>query len=323
MPYRKNTLRLTVLLLATLFSIFTHAQARQKFLLPDDVSDRAVTIISEGTRITGHIFTPKSSSVGKALPTIVMAHGWGGTQALLRRDASEFAQAGFLVLSFDYRGWGESDSRVILTQAAADHTSTQFTAEVRAIREVVNAEDMVTDWLNVLHWAQGEPQIDGDNIGVWGSSMAGGYVIYAAAHDPRVKAVHSQVTGVLGTQLWGMSPDATKQATQMARGEIGYPEPRADFGMGTLRGAPILHRFARFTPESDILKGSNVALQIVLAEEEEYGGNPLALSTIDAYKGPKNLVIVKGIGHYGIYTKGRKQSHQLAEGWFSKFLKRK
>ena len=223
------------------------------------------------------------------------------------------------MLTFDYRGWGESDSRVILTQAARDPKQLTFNAEVRAIREVVDPMDMGTDWLNVLHWIQGEPQVDRDHIGIWGTSMAGGYVVYAAAHDPRVKAVHSQVTGTLDGLSWGYSQQARQLATLRARGELAYPEPLEKFG--GLNGAPIADRFARYRPAEDIMTTDKVALQIVLAEQEQYGGNPKAISTYEAYQGPKNLVIIPGITHYGIYRDARKQAHDLALAWFDKYLR--
>src|SRR5262249_44569273 len=103
------------------------------------VEVRQAEIMSEGVRIRADVYTPKSAA--GPLPTIVMSHGWGGTAAMLRPQATAFAAAGYLVVAFDYRGWGESDSRVILTKPAPDaaHKSGQrFTAEVKEIREVVD-----------------------------------------------------------------------------------------------------------------------------------------------------------------------------------------
>lgn len=271
--------------------------------------------------MTGYVISPQSASAATKLPTIVMAHGWGGTQRGLRRDAIAFAREGYLVVTFDYRGWGESDSRVILTKAAADHKAVTFKAEVRAVRGVVDPLDMGTDWLNALHWVQGEPQCDTDRIGIWGSSMSGGYVVYAAAHDPRVKAVHSQVTGLLNGRSWGQSAAARTEATQRARGKLGYPEPGTK--MGGLTGAPITPRFANYLPSEDILRNNQVALQFVLAEKEEYGGNPDSIRTYEQHKGAKNLVVIPGISHYDIYRDSWQQAHELAVAWFDKHLKGK
>jgi pimeloyl-ACP methyl ester carboxylesterase len=92
-------------------------QPAQPFAVPSDISFRKATISSEGTRMAAEVFAP--AAAGGKLPTIIMAHGWSGTAAQLRADAVVFAQAGFLVVTFDYRGWGESDSRVILDLTAA------------------------------------------------------------------------------------------------------------------------------------------------------------------------------------------------------------
>jgi uncharacterized protein len=311
----ESALVFVALTLAALPSIAEQAP----WAMPEDVVARKVDIYSEGTRMTGYIFTSKTAVADAKLPTIVLAHGWGGAQRSLRRDAATFAASGYLALTFDYHGWGESDSRVILTAPAPDPKTATFTAEVRAIREVVDPLDMGTDWLNALHFVQGEPQTDPARIGVWGSSMSGGYVIYAAAHDPRIKAVHSQVTGSLNGREWGRSAAATTEATQRARGEIGYPEPRARFG--NLQGAPITPRFADYVPNEDILRNDKVAIQIVLAESEEYGGNPLAMATYEQHKGPKNLVVIEGIGHYDVYTRAWQRAHDLAEAWFDQYLK--
>lgn len=296
------------------------AVAQQGFNLPDDVTERTVDIYSEGTRLTAHIFTPKSADRNDSLPVIIMAQGWGGAQTSLFRDAAEFAQAGFYVTTFDFRGWGESDSRVVLTQAMPSNTSLKFTAEVQAIREVMDPLDMGMDWLNVLHWIHGERQVDTDNIGIWGSSMAGGFAIYAAANDLRVKAVHSQVTGTLNGRDMGRTTVAFEESTRRARGELTYPEPRVDWN--GLSGYPIFARFPAYVPADMLDANDSVALQIVLAEKEEYGTNPGAMALYESHNGPKNLQIIPEIGHYGIYTTARSHAHGLAEAWFNRHLKR-
>src|SRR5215469_3730412 len=71
------------------------------FSLPDNVSLRKATIWPAGTRMAADVYTPKGAS-GK-LPTIIMAYGWGGTMARFRPEAAAFAEAGYLVVMFDYR----------------------------------------------------------------------------------------------------------------------------------------------------------------------------------------------------------------------------
>lgn len=290
------------------------------FSIPDDVAARPVDIWSEGARMSGTVFTLKSAGSEK-LPTILMAHGWGGAAAQLTRDAVGFAKAGYLVVTFDYRGWGKSDSRVILTKPApANKQNGRFTAEVQEVREVVDPVDMLTDWQNALHWLHGEPQVDTSRIGIWGSSQSGGYVAEMATRDKRIKVVYSQVGAFSGHGL-GDTPEAYADATQRARGEIGYPEPGARV-VGNLRGAPILSRFANYAPVDHINDAGQIPMMIVVAENEELFDNKQhGILAYERYKGPKQLVVVPGIKHYGIYREAWPQAHKLAREWFDKHLK--
>ena len=92
--------------LSIAFSLAAWSQTAP-FTPPEDISFRRANIMSEGTRMSAEVFAPKTSA-GKKLPAILMAHGWGGTAALLRPDAIAFARAGYLAVTFDYRGWGDS-----------------------------------------------------------------------------------------------------------------------------------------------------------------------------------------------------------------------
>jgi len=313
----KTNIALIVVLVSTLFAI--PAMAQQGFQLPQEVVDRSADIYSEGTRLTAHIFTPKAASPNEKLPAIIMAQGWGGTQSSLFWNAAQFARAGYYAVTFDFRGWGESDSRVILTSPMAASDDLKFRAEVRAVREVMDPMDMGMDWLNVLHWIQGEDQVDVDKIGVWGSSMAAGFAIYAAANDSRVKAIHSQVTGTVDGRGTGTAEQALQESTARARGELDYPEPRERWN--GLQGYPIYARFTGYNPAEQLKLNDTVALQIVLAEKEEYGTNPGAMEVYANHDGPKNLVVIPDIKHYDIYTVARQQAQDLALSWFDKHLK--
>src|ERR1700741_450233 len=56
------------------------------FKAPDTIDFRSANIMSEGVRLHAELFSQKSLA-GKQLPTIIQAHGWGGTAAGFRRDA--------------------------------------------------------------------------------------------------------------------------------------------------------------------------------------------------------------------------------------------
>ena len=119
-----------------------------QFKAPENIDFRTASVISEGVRLHAELFSPKALA-GKPLPTIIQAHGWGGVAANLRRDATELASAGYLVITFDYRGWGESDARLILTKPSPITPmmgqNQKFTAELMEQREYVDPIEQVTD----------------------------------------------------------------------------------------------------------------------------------------------------------------------------------
>jgi len=299
-------------------------QPMRTFTAPDDISFRSQTIVSEGARLAAELFSLKSLD-GKKLPTIIMSHGWGGTAAQLRPDAIEFAKSGYLVVTFDYRGWGKSESRVILANPApADRKGTRYTAEVIEVREVVDPLDQANDLLNVIHWVQAEPQCDAARIGLWGSSYSGAHVVYAAARDARVKAIVSQVPPQ--DSRWVIAtPEAQQQtyreATERTRGVIGYPEPGARV-LGNLRGGPIREKMINYAPVDDIEKAAGCAVLFILAENEElFENKEHGLKSFERVKGPKKLVVIPKITHYGIYLQAREQAHKLAVEWYDTHLK--
>jgi dienelactone hydrolase len=295
--------------------------------MPDTVAVRGVDIYSEGTRMSGTLYSLKAKA-GERLPTILMAQGWGGVAASLRREAAAFAEAGYLVLTFDYRGWGASDSKVILTakKEPAEKTNHRYSAEVQAVREVVSPYDFILDWQNAIHFVVGEPQCDPARIGLWGTSLSGGLVVSAAVRDPRVKAVHSQVPAFDGR--WTLATAAEQEATwsestRRARGELGYPAPGANT-VARLIGAPIRYHFASWTPVEEVHRLKNTAVQIVLAEKEELIDNKTnGQAAYERATGPKNLVTLPAIDHYGIYyvLEARNRARDLAVQWFDRHVK--
>lgn len=310
------------------FALLVTSAAAQRpaddFKPPDDLTFRKATIMSEGTRMAAEVFAPKNPASEK-LPTIVMSHGWGGVAALLRSEAVVFARAGYLVVTFDYRGWGASDSRVFLTSPQPPRSNNRrFTAEVEEVREVVDPIDQTTDLINAVSWVYGEPQCDRDKIGLWGSSYSGGHVVYVAARDPRVKATVSQVPAIDSRQFALLGEERKKtfdEATARARGELGYPPPGARV-IGNLRGAPIREKLMQYAPVEDAARASHCAMLFVLAENEElFDNKEHGILAHERATGPKKLVIIPGITHYGVYLQARKQAQQLALDWYDEHLK--
>ncbi|MCP4782523.1 MAG: hypothetical protein GY903_15485 [Fuerstiella sp.] len=139
-------------LLSVGFASTVLAQPENRFEPPENVSFRHASIVSEGTRMSAEVFLPKGAK--QKLPTIVMSHGWGGTAEHLRTDGVAFARAGFLVVTFDFRGWGNSEARVI-TKSSPVERDGKTVAEVTEVRGVVDpiynekrkeAQQLTIDW---------------------------------------------------------------------------------------------------------------------------------------------------------------------------------
>jgi dienelactone hydrolase len=253
-----------------------------------------------------------------------MCHGWGGTAERLRGTAVGFTRAGYFVVVFDYRGWGASDGRLVLTKPATKSKPGEpFTAEVKEIREVVDPLDQTTDLLNVIHWVHGEKQCDAKRIGLWGSSYSGGHVVFAAARDARVKATVSQVPAF--DSRWVLlgpgRAQTLNEATKRTRGEIGYPPPGART-VGNLTGAPIRERLMNYAPVEDADKAPHCAMLFLLAEKEElFDNKDHGIKAHERASGPKKLVTIPNITHYGIYREAHAEAQKLAIEWYDLHLK--
>jgi uncharacterized protein len=300
-------------------------QQASGFKAPENIDFRTANIISEGVRLNAELFSLKSLA-GKPLPTIIQAHGWGGVAANFRWDALALANAGYLVIDFDYRGWGQSDGRIVLKSQPEKKDGRRFTAQVEELREYVDPLEQTTDWFNVINWAMGEPMVDKERLGLRGSSYSGGHVFYVAARDPRVKAVVSQV-GAFDSRWVVADAEQLKttydEATRRSRGELGYPEPRARV-VGNLIGAPIRDKLLHYAPVEEAAKVKDCAALFVVAEKEELFDNKdhakLAYDRMPGAK--KKYVSVPNITHYGIYREQRQQAINMAIEWFDQYLKK-
>ncbi|MDP6581222.1 MAG: alpha/beta fold hydrolase [Vicinamibacterales bacterium] len=299
------------------------------FTAPGSIDFRTGAPVSEGVQLHAELFS-LASLAGQKLPTIIMAHGWGGTAAGFRRDAIDLATAGYLVITFDYRGWGESAARLVLTGPSPitpeSGRNQTFTAEVREVREYIDPIEQTADWFNVIDWAAGEPMVDTNRIGIRGSSYSGGHVFYVAAHEPRIKAVVSQVGGFDSSWVVATESEAREthaEATARARGEA-YPEPRS-VTRGSLVGAPIREKFARYAPVTFADRVTDPAVLFIVAENEDLLDNETnARLAYERMPGKtKRYVEIAGIGHYDVYRDHRDQVVSLAIEWFDEHLKGK
>lgn len=129
-----------------------------------------VEFSSEGTTCRAWHYLPEGAPGPQ--PTIIMAHGLGGTRnAALEPYAEKFAAAGFGVLLFDYRHFGASDGEP---------------------RQLISIRKQLNDWASAIAFARRQTCVNSQKIALWGSSFSGGHVLVAAARDGKIAAISAQ-----------------------------------------------------------------------------------------------------------------------------------
>lgn len=107
-----------------------------------------------------------------------MAHGFAAIRALrLDAYAARFAEAGYAVLVFDYRSWGDSSGEP---------------------RRVLDIGAQQQDWRAGVAYARSVEGVDTTRVVAWGSSFGGGHALHLAAVDHDLAAVIAQVPHISG-----------------------------------------------------------------------------------------------------------------------------
>ena len=305
----------------------SEARAQRGFELPDTVTRRAVDIWSEGTRLAGDLYAPRDLAADETRPTIVMSHGWGGTKALLTNAASRLAAEGYLVLAFDYRGWGESDGKLVVQGDMPDRDADGIvTVRAREIRNVVDPIDQTVDIQRAFDFIEGEPNVDTTRLGYWGSSYSGAHAIWVAAHEPRAGCAVGQVAAAdsrsLAAVSWAdqdIAEHARLQAIRRARGDID-PLPQGTDKAPNLNGWAHLDKVLSYNPVDDAGRITIPLLVIDAGNEELFDrhiAGELAIQRAQANGAPAEYTVIPGITHYQVYGDHFEEATQMAVDWFA------
>ncbi len=320
--------------LALLLGLAATASAQQKAKpLPDGAEKKIVTIYSDGTKMLGDLYVPAGLQKGDKRPAVIFCAGTAGTKrGTPTQMAPYFLEAGFVFLAFDYRGWGDSDGKLMPVEPLPKpDPKGEVTVKVRVVRWQMDFADQTQDIRAAISFLAGEPSVDPARIGIIGTSYGGGLVTWVAANDPRVKCVVAQVPGMGGRGQWAGGPTNAWPSlfTKQARGET-EPVP---FETGKPTGQMSKYAQMRYNPAKSI--GMNpleaaakikVPMLLVLAEKEELLDNKQnGAKVYEIIKAKKDVPValhtIKGITHYGIYKEGFEEATKLELEWFGKHLK--
>jgi len=151
--------------------------------------------LSTHTLPEGIVLTLRQPTAATQSPVIILCHGFCGIQEiLLPAFAEAFTQAGYATVTFDYRGFGDSEGE----------------------RGRLVPAMQIADILSVIAWAKDQPALDPDRIGLWGTSFGGCHVFGAAANNPDVKCIVSQLAFADGESIVTCKMDAAEKSAFIA-----------------------------------------------------------------------------------------------------------
>jgi len=304
-----------------------------KYTLAPGVTSKEVTYYSDGVACYGKLFFPRGFSTQAKTPGVVLGQGWAGTHFSIEKYGARFAERGLVAMVIDYRGWGSSDgfpSVVGKDRVGGDYhrDDTRFTdtkADVSIKRTRLLPLKQVEDYRNAISYLQGEPGVDPERIGVWGSSYAGGNSVVVAGIDARVKAVAVQVPAV-GSNSAPAAPyrlqgklleDAIRRARtgQGAEFETGYSF-RRNVDLETQQA------IAEYNPMNYVQYIGTRPVLFIVAEKDELINNQRSAHTaFEMLTGPKDYIEVPGITHFEMYIgEAFERSSNAAAAWFLKYL---
>jgi uncharacterized protein len=146
-----------------------------KLLVADPGRREPISFESDGNRLAGHIYRPPQAAPGEVTPGIVMTGPVSSVkEQTLPHYGERFADAGYTVLAFDPRGFGESAGEP------------RFHYDPWLI---------VSDYVNAAAYAMAREDVDSEQVAVVGVCMGGGYAVATAARERRLAACASIAGG--------------------------------------------------------------------------------------------------------------------------------
>lgn len=271
-----------------------------------------------GLRLAGRLYLPDARNDLHA--GAVFCHGFGGVKEGVPVGlCSRLAQAGYTMLSFDYRGFGASEGQ----------------------RALLLPQDQIEDTVTALEYlATQVPGIDPARVGIYGTSFGGGIAAVAAARSTRTRALVMTVPVTSGSHWlrsicrWyefeilkqrAIAAIAHKAATGEIelgeRLEIMVPDPRA------------MERYAEHTPmaietafhvlnHEPITHAHALTIPVLMLGAKDDSLVPYEQTTMffERMTAPKRLEAFEVGNHWLFYDEGLPRAAELVTSWFAQHL---
>ena len=290
---------------------------------------KAINFYSEGVRLVGDVFYPDGLKPSDKRAGIVLCHGYTGVKDLYLPDnARVLNEAGYVVLTFDYKGWGDSEGP----------------------RSRLAPYSRVADVQAALTFLGSLPEVDAARLGIYGTSYGGATVVWTAAIDPRVQCVVS-VVGIGNGTRWMRSvrrpdefhdllsradQDRARQAVEgksefVKREEILLPDRQsAELAAAARRNNPAavstipleyIHETLQFNPEWVVDRIAPRPVLFITTDDDRLVPPDESVALHARAGEPKKLVILKGYGHYEVYLEPAfSEVMRETTAWFRRHL---
>ena len=280
---------------------------------------RDITIGANGETLAAWLY-PQTATC----PLIIMSHGFSALMAMgLEAYATAFASAGFAVLVYDHRNYGDSSGWP---------------------RNETDPWQQVEDMRAVISYGRNLPFVDKDRVGLWGTSYAGGHALTVSALDKRVSCVVAQVPLVSGQRnfnAWVPEKSRSRFLERLAedrdgraRGDRPMVTPAAIPGSETAEWAEVIDKEGIYPNEItlrslDLMRSYEPAsfmegiaptpLLMIIADQDTQTPFAWQREAFELAGEPKHLVALHG-RHYDPYTRLLEESVEAALNWFKAHL---
>src|SRR5712691_253846 len=288
-----------------------------------------VTFYSEAVKLVGDVYYPDDLRPGEKRAGIVLCHGYTGVKDLYLPDnARVLNEAGYIAMTFDYKGWGASAGP----------------------RTRLAPYSRVADVQAALTFFGTLPEVDAERLGIYGTSYGGATVVWVGAVDARVKCIVS-VVGIGHGVRWMRSvrrPDEwhdlleRSRADRVKRALDGQSEfvdrteillldrQSAGLAAAARRNIPaavstipleFIDDTLGFHPEWVVDKIAPRPILFITTDDDRLVPPDESAQLYARAGEPKKLVVLKGAGHYEVYAEpGFSEVMQATVAWYKEYL---
>jgi pimeloyl-ACP methyl ester carboxylesterase len=237
--------------------------------------------------LRGHFVKPSGDG---PFPGVCKFHGLPGSSDQVYGIAISLAAAGFLVLTFDFRGFRRSDGVFSLSSEIEDARA--------AITHLSQCKWAIKDW-----------------TGVYGASFGAAVAICAAAHDKRIQSI------CVRAPVYDTHQFAEAELAELVLNDIAHTVPDEMHGIKDLEKqneflSGLRADAKKYNPMDDIMRLSPRAVFITTGDSDALIDTDGVRKLYDRAKEPRRMVIVRGADHNLSDTTARLETERGIIDWF-------